>query len=34
MELRPIRTEKDYQAAIREIELLFDATPIRLSTTD
>lgn len=27
MELRPIRTETDYQAAIREIELLFDAAP-------
>jgi HTH-type transcriptional regulator/antitoxin HigA len=27
MELRPIRTETDYQAAIQEIELLFDAAP-------
>lgn len=27
MELRPIRTEKDYQEALREIELLFDAAP-------
>ncbi len=27
MKLRPIRTETDYQAAIQEIELLFDAAP-------
>jgi HTH-type transcriptional regulator / antitoxin HigA len=27
MELRPIRTEADYQAALQEIELLFDAAP-------
>lgn len=27
MELRPIRTETDYQDALREIELLFNATP-------
>lgn len=27
MELRPIRTEKDYQEALREIDLLFDAAP-------
>lgn len=27
MELRPIRTETDYQEALQEIELLFDATP-------
>lgn len=27
MELRPIRTEADYQAALQEIEQLFDATP-------
>lgn len=27
MEFRPIRTEADYQAAIREIESLFDAPP-------
>lgn len=27
MELRPIKTEADYQAALQEIELLFDATP-------
>lgn len=27
MELRPIRTEIDYQEALREIELLFDAVP-------
>ena len=25
MEIRPIRTENDYQEALREIELLFDA---------
>jgi HTH-type transcriptional regulator/antitoxin HigA len=25
MEIRPIRTQTDYQAALREIELLFDA---------
>ena len=27
MDLHPIRTEKDYQEALREIELLFDAAP-------
>ena len=27
MELRPIRTEIDYQEALREIELLFNAAP-------
>lgn len=27
MELRPIKTETDYQEALREIELLFDAAP-------
>jgi HTH-type transcriptional regulator / antitoxin HigA len=27
MELRPIRTETDYQEALQEIELLFDAPP-------
>ena len=27
MELHPIRTETDYQAALREIETLFDAPP-------
>lgn len=27
MELRPIRTEADYQAALKEIERLFDAAP-------
>ncbi len=27
MELRPIRTETDYQEALREIELLFNAAP-------
>jgi HTH-type transcriptional regulator / antitoxin HigA len=27
MELRPIRTETDYQEALQEIELLFNATP-------
>ncbi|MEH1885759.1 helix-turn-helix domain-containing protein [Nostoc sp.] len=27
MELRPIRTQADYQKALREIELLFDAVP-------
>jgi HTH-type transcriptional regulator/antitoxin HigA len=27
MELRPIRTESDYQAALKEIEVLFDAPP-------
>ena len=27
MELRPIRTETDYQAALKEIEILFDALP-------
>jgi HTH-type transcriptional regulator / antitoxin HigA len=27
MELRPIRTESDYQAALKEIEALFDAPP-------
>jgi HTH-type transcriptional regulator / antitoxin HigA len=27
MELRPIRTETDYQEALREIERLFDAAP-------
>lgn len=27
MDLHPIRTKKDYQEAIREIELLFDAIP-------
>jgi HTH-type transcriptional regulator / antitoxin HigA len=27
MEIRPIRTQTDYQEALREIELLFDAAP-------
>jgi HTH-type transcriptional regulator / antitoxin HigA len=27
MEIRPIKTEADYQAALAEIERLFDATP-------
>jgi HTH-type transcriptional regulator/antitoxin HigA len=27
MELRPIQTETDYQAALKEIEQLFDAAP-------
>jgi HTH-type transcriptional regulator / antitoxin HigA len=27
MEIRPIRTQTDYQEALREIELLFDADP-------
>ena len=27
MEIKPIRTEKDYQAALREIERLFDSQP-------
>lgn len=27
MQLRPIRTEKDYEAALREVEFLFDAQP-------
>lgn len=27
MNLRPIRTEEDYQEALREIEVLFDAAP-------
>jgi HTH-type transcriptional regulator / antitoxin HigA len=27
MELRPIRTEADYQAALKEVESLFDAPP-------
>jgi HTH-type transcriptional regulator/antitoxin HigA len=27
MELRPIRTEEDYQEALQEIEQLFDAAP-------
>jgi HTH-type transcriptional regulator / antitoxin HigA len=27
MELYPIRTEADYQAALKEVELLFDAPP-------
>ena len=27
MELRPIRTQADYQEALREVELLFDAAP-------
>jgi HTH-type transcriptional regulator / antitoxin HigA len=27
MELHPIRTEADYQAALKEVELLFDALP-------
>ena len=27
MELRPIRTEADYEAALAEIERLFDAAP-------
>jgi len=27
MEIRPIRTEADYQVALEEIERLFDATP-------
>ena len=27
MQLRPIRTEADYQQVLQEIELLFDAAP-------
>lgn len=27
MEIRPIRTKADYQAALKEIEMLFDAPP-------
>ena len=27
MEIRPIRTEADYEAALAEIERLFDAAP-------
>ena len=27
MEIRPIRTHADYQQALQEIELLFDAAP-------
>lgn len=27
MEIRPIKTQTDYQSALREIELLFDAPP-------
>jgi HTH-type transcriptional regulator/antitoxin HigA len=27
MEIRPIKNEADYQAALKEIELLFDAVP-------
>jgi HTH-type transcriptional regulator / antitoxin HigA len=27
MEIRPIRTKADYEAALREIEVLFDAAP-------
>jgi HTH-type transcriptional regulator / antitoxin HigA len=27
MELRPIKTEADYQNALAEIEMLFDAAP-------
>ena len=27
MELRPIRTEADYQTALKEVESLFDALP-------
>ena len=27
MELRPIKTELDYQNALKEIEILFDAEP-------
>ena len=27
MEIRPIRTEEDYQAALKEIEVLFEAEP-------
>ena len=27
MELRPLKTEKDYQAALAEIEQIFDASP-------
>ena len=27
MEIHPIKNERDYQAALREIELLFDAQP-------
>jgi HTH-type transcriptional regulator/antitoxin HigA len=27
MEIRPIKTEEDYQAALEEIESLFDASP-------
>jgi HTH-type transcriptional regulator / antitoxin HigA len=27
MELRPIRNDTDYQEALREIELLFNAAP-------
>lgn len=27
MEIKPIKTESDYEAALREIEVLFDAVP-------
>ena len=27
MEIRPIRTQTDYQEALREVELLFNAAP-------
>ncbi len=27
MEIRPIKTEEDYRAMLREIEMLMDATP-------
>jgi len=27
MDIKPIKTEKDYQAVLREIELLFNASP-------
>ena len=27
MDIQPIKTEKDYQSALREIELLFNASP-------
>ena len=29
MDIRPIHTEAEYEAALAEIERLFDATPIR-----
>jgi antitoxin component HigA of HigAB toxin-antitoxin module len=34
MELHPIRTEADYQAALKEIESLFDASPHHLNMND